>query len=234
MDELFQRELRACGCELFERFLPRMVVTAQSEESIAELVKLAARRHLRLCPTGTGSSFPANYQPPPDTVFLLTTPLDHLFELRPLDAVVTAGAGMLASDLAARLEETGLELPASVAQYRGTLGGAVLGPDSTGLRHTDLRRRLLGLHLVNPLGHLQKFGGPTVKNVAGFDFWTFLVNTHGRFGVLTRLTLNLEKVPALEPRRLAPPHRHARTDESALWIYANLEKQLDPDGIFAR
>jgi glycolate oxidase len=233
MDESLYAEFKECGCELLEKLLPRIVLLVNSEESVSKLIALAARRRLRLCPTGTGTSFPANYESPPNQVFLLTLGLNQLAEVRHLDSIIVAGAGIVVRELSVRLEATELKLPQILADYRGTLGGAVLGPDITGLRQSEIRRRLLGVELVDPRGRLLKFGGATIKNVAGYDFWTFLVGTRGRFGVLTKLILNLDKMSPASPG--APVASHPSAEEAPTrWIYANLEKKLDPDGIFAR
>jgi glycolate oxidase len=233
MDESLHADLKECGCELLEKLLPRMVVLANAEESISKVIALAAKRRLRICPTGMGTSFPANYLPPEDMIFLLTLGLNQHLEVRQLDSVLVAGAGIVLRDLMKKLESTELKLPPVLANYQGTLGGAVLAPDHTGIRHGEIRRRLLGIEMVDPQGRLLKFGGATIKNVAGYDFWTFLVGTRGRFGVVTKVILNLENMPG--NGSVAPVGPHPTADvNAARWIFANLEKKLDPDGIFAR
>ncbi|HEX7343795.1 MAG TPA: FAD-binding oxidoreductase [bacterium] len=233
MEEKLRLEIKACGCELLERFLPRLVVAASSEESISKLIHLAGPKRLRLIATGTGSSFPANYQPPPNTIFLLTLGLNAILELRFDDAMAVLQAGTLVSALREKIEGTALELPSWVADYAGTMGGAMLGPDAAGRRHAEMRRRLLGVELVDARGQMVRFGGCTVKNVAGYDYWTFLVGTAGRFGVLTKLILNLERMPVFTAET-STQRPGGKTDEAHRWIIANLEKRLDPDGIFAR
>jgi FAD/FMN-containing dehydrogenase len=225
------RTFKDCGCQILVKLLPRVVLVPSDEKAIAKLIKVAADNRLRICATGTGSSFPPNYDPQEDQIFLLTTQMNQVVDLRHLDAVVVVEAGMLVSDLAERLEGTDLELPAVIARYPGTIGGALLGPDATGKRHYEIKRRLLGLEVIDSKGRYLRFGSSAIKNVAGYDYWTFLVGTGGRFGVLTRLTLNLEKMPASD----APLTRELpcdSKDSSAQWIFANLCKGLDPDGIF--
>ncbi len=224
--------LKACGCELIERLLPRIVVAPDSSDSISLLISLAQERRLRLCPMGKGTSFPANYEPAPDTIFILTLRFNQILELRPRDSVIVAEAGLLISDLIEHVHQKEYQIPAALSSYPGTLGGALLGADHTGIRLAELKRRLLGLELINGQGKVIKFGGLTVKNVAGFDYWTFLIGSQGRFGLLTKIYLNLQKMP---PVFLIPPGSYpAEENQTSHWIYANLLKKLDPDGIFAR
>jgi glycolate oxidase len=233
MEESLRVEFQQCGCELLEKLLPRIVLLAKREEDVSGLIALASRKRLRICPTGTGTSFPANYEPPAEMIFLLTLGLNQLVEVRQLDSAVIVGAGMVVRELSARLEDTTLSLPPALAEYRGTIGGAMLSSDFTGTRLAEIRRRLLGVELIDPKGRLLKFGGPTIKNVAGYDFWTFLTGTRGRFGVLTRLILNLENMPAIGPG-VPVTLGSSVTEAASRWIYSNLEKKLDPEGIFVR
>jgi len=233
MKETLRLEIKDFGGELLERFLPRLVVAASSDETISKLIQLASRERIRIIATGKGTSFPANFQPPPNTIFLLTLGMNSVLEVRFDDAVVILQAGTLVSTLKEKMEGTELELPASVSDYAGTIGGAMLGPDATGRRHAEFCRRLLGVELVDARGRIVRFGGGTVKNVAGYDYWTFLVGTAGRFGVLTRLILNLERMPKFSVES-AVRAAGGSADGSNRWIIANLEKRLDPDGIFVR
>ena len=235
IDPALKEGFQRCGCQLVERLLPRIVLIPEEEEeeSIASLVKFADEKRLRICPTGTGSSFPANYEPPEDLIFILTTRMNQLLELKLLDAIAVMEPGILASELAKRLEGTDLDLPTCIAEYPGTMGGALLGPDPKNERHAHVRRRLLSLQLVDPKGRVLYFGSNAIKNVAGYDYWSFLIGTGSRFGVVTRLTLNLEKMPPLD----AIPHVESQCESernAGQWIVANLCKGLDPDGIFVR
>ncbi len=233
MDAELTGELSRCGCQVVEKLLPRLVVVPEDESAVSELIKLAARRRLRICPTGSGSSFPVNYQFPEGTVFLLLNTFNHVVDLRLTDASVTVQAGMTTAELARTLADTELQIPSVLADYPGTVAGALLVPDEEGSRREEFRRRLLCVKLVDARGKILRFGSLAIKNVAGYDYWSFLIGTGGRFGVLTEITLNLEKMPPLGsiPQTGSAPKRESNP---AQWIYANLCKHLDPDGIFVR
>ncbi len=234
MNEELRKELEKCGCALLDRFLPRLVVSAQKEDDLMRLVMLAGKRRMRICPMGTGSSFPATYRPPTDMIFLLTTTVNRVVEVRAQDAVIIFESGILTAELNRVLEGSQWTFPPAFAQYPGTMGGALLSADSQGARHLEFKRRLLGVEMIDPRGRLLKLGSGTMKNVAGYDFWTFLVGTGGRFGILTKITLNLENLPLLDPSPSADSEQQKPEEDTIRWIYANLEKKLDPDGIFTR
>ncbi len=233
MEASLIEDLSKCGCQIVEQLLPRIVLIPEDTEAIAKLVRTAVEKRFHICPTGTGSSFPANYSPPDEIVFLMMNQMNQVLDLKPLDAIIAVESGMLTSELALKMDGTDLEIPPCLAEYPGTIGGALLGPDASGYRHAEIRRRILGVQLIDSRGDILSFGGASIKNVAGYDYWSFIVGTRGRFGILTHLILNIDRMPALNgPSELKQP---CSSDENPTqWIYANLCKGLDPDGIFVR
>jgi len=233
MQASLQEIIVESGYQIVDRLLPSIVIIPDDINSIANLVKLATEKRFRILPTGTGSSFAADYSPPDNTVFLMMTTLSQVLDLKLLDAIVVVESGMLFSTLAERLVGTDLELPEFLVKYPGTIGGAILSPDSTGFRHSELRRRILGVQMINANGDILSFGGASIKNVAGYEYWSYLIGTGGRFGIITHAIINIDKMPILDfSNNMEKP---SGVDESpAQWIYANLCKGLDPGGIFAR
>ena len=81
---------------------------------------------------------------------------------------------------------------------RATVGG-VLAAGLSGhrrLRHGPLRDRVLEVRFVTADGRLVKGGGPTVKNVTGFDLPRLLVGSLGTLGVLVQVTLRCQPLAA--------------------------------------
>ena len=79
---------------------------------------------------------------------------------------------------------------------RATVGG-MLATGLSGyrrLRHGPLRDRVLEVRFVNADGDVVKGGGPTVKNVSGFDIPRLVVGSFGTIGVLTQVTLRCQPV----------------------------------------
>jgi glycolate dehydrogenase FAD-binding subunit len=115
----------------------------------------------------------------------------------PAELTVTLGAGTAVGDLAAVLTEAGQECPldprSAAATVGGTLATGLSGPRR--LRHGPLRDRVLEVRFVTADGRLVKGGGPTVKNVTGFDIPRLLVGSLGTIGVLVQVTLRCQPRP---------------------------------------
>src|SRR6185503_4841680 len=94
----------------------------------------------------------------------------------------------LVGDLAAALAEAGqgVSLPMT-----GTVGGA-LALGHSGIRRLGdgpIRDALLECHYVSAAGEVVKAGGPTVKNVSGFDLCRLLVGSRGTLGFIGSVIL---------------------------------------------
>jgi glycolate oxidase FAD binding subunit len=108
--------------------------------------------------------------------------------VQPDEMVVCCGAGTPVDELVAALASHGqtVVLPAG-----GTVGGALaLGQsDVRRLGHGPVRDALLQARYVNADGEVVKAGGPTVKNVSGFDLCRLLVGSRGTLGFLGEVLL---------------------------------------------
>ena len=99
------------------------------------------------------------------------------------EMVVECGAGTSVDELLAALRASGqtVSLPPG-----GTVGGALAVGNSavTRLGHGAMRDVLLQTRYVSAAGKLTKAGGPTVKNVSGFDLCRLFVGSYGTLGFL--------------------------------------------------
>ena len=101
---------------------------------------------------------------------------------------VCCGAGTLVAELDEALAAVGqcVAIPPS-----GTVGGA-LAAGRSGLRrlgYGPVRDTLLQARYVSAAGDVVKAGGPTVKNVSGFDLCRLLVGSYGTLGFLGEVIL---------------------------------------------
>jgi glycolate oxidase FAD binding subunit len=107
------------------------------------------------------------------------------------DLTVTVGAGIPVLELVAALNENGQECPLDPRDDRATVGG-VLAVGLSGprrLRYGPVRDTVLEVRVVTADGRLIKGGGPTVKNVTGYDLPRLFVGSFGTLGVMAQVTL---------------------------------------------
>lgn len=113
-----------------------------------------------------------------------------IISFQPAEMIVRVGAGTTLAEmhdaLAAHGQHTALDGPA------GATVGGVLAVGRNGIRsmrHGALRDALLAATYVSGEGRLVHAGGPTVKNVTGFDLCRLLVGSLGTLGLLGEVTL---------------------------------------------
>ena len=120
-----------------------------------------------------------------------------IVEFEPAEMTVRCGAGTEVAELDVALAEHGqtVALPA----WPGATVGGVLAVGRSGirrLRHGPVRDVLLEARYVSADGKLIKAGGPTVKNVSGFDLCRLLVGSLGSLGLLGEVVLRCRPRPA--------------------------------------
>ncbi len=114
--------------------------------------------------------------------------------IQPAEMTIRCGAGTSVADVDVALAEFGqcVAIPTS-----GTIGGALAvghsGPRRLGWG--PVRDTVLQVRYVSAGGQVVKAGGPTVKNVSGFDLCRLLVGSRGTLGLLADVILRTRPRP---------------------------------------
>jgi FAD/FMN-containing dehydrogenase len=111
--------------------------------------------------------------------------------IKPEEMIVCCGAGTSMAELDAALDLVGqyVAIPPS-----GTVGGA-LALGNSGIRrlgHGPIRDAVLQMRYVSASGEVIKIGGPTVKNVTGFDLCRLMVGSQGTLGFFGEVLLRTQ------------------------------------------
>lgn len=128
--------------------------------------------------------------------------VDHI----PDEMTVTVRAGTPVAELHAALAERGQRT--ALPDRGGTVGGALaVGEnDPRALGRGLARTALLQIRYVSAEGRIVSGGGPTVKNVSGFDLPRLMVGSLGTLGLLAEAILRTNPIP--------PVSRWLRADDA--------------------
>ena len=121
-----------------------------------------------------------------------------VWSFAPADMVVRCGAGTTVAELNEEVGRAGQMLPLDPLRPAEATVGRVLAVGRSGhrrLRYGPIRDLLLQAVFVNSLGHLIRSGGPTVKNVSGFDLCKLMVGSLGTLGFIAEVILRCQPVP---------------------------------------
>ena len=119
-----------------------------------------------------------------------------VLDYQPEEMIVRVLAGTRVDELHAELATRGQRT--ALARRAGTVGGAVaVGEnDLSVLGRGRIRDCVLQLRYVSAEGRLITGGGPTVKNVTGFDLVRLMVGSLGTLGLIGEVLLRTNPIPA--------------------------------------
>jgi glycolate oxidase FAD binding subunit len=136
--------------------------------------------------------------------------LSGLVEYTPGDLTLTARAGTTLADIAraTAAERQWLALD-PYGTDEGTIGATIATASAGPLARAFGRPRdlVLGVEAVTGTGAVIHAGGRVVKNVAGFDLTRALTGSWGTLGVLTKVTVRLYALPAVDETFVIPAGR---------------------------
>ena len=114
----------------------------------------------------------------------------------PEEMTVRCGAGTPLSELSEQLARHGQMVPFDMPP-NATVGGVLSVGRSRirRLRYGHIRDLVLQIRHIDSDGKIVTSGGPTVKNVSGYDLCRLLVGSLGKLGCLAEVTLRCLPVP---------------------------------------
>lgn len=179
------------------------VAFPETREQVRALLDWAAEKQLRIIPCGGATSVVGHLSPPEgDARPVLSLSLTRLRTLTALDReaqLATFGAGVLGPDLEAQLRAQGYTLGHFPQSFEyASLGGWVVTRSSgqQSLRYGRAEQWFAGATLLTPRGTLQI--PPLPASAAGPDQREWVLGSEGRLGVLTDVTVRVQRLPEVE------------------------------------
>jgi FAD/FMN-containing dehydrogenase len=202
-----------------------VAVRPSSTKDVSRVLAFAAERGIRVVPQGANTGLVGGSTPDASGEMLVLSleRLSRLLEIDDVDRTVTAGGGVLLSQLDAALAEKGLLFPIDLGADP-TLGGMV-ATNAAGtrvLRYGDLRQNLLGVEVVLVDGTVLDLMTALRKNNTGLDVKQLFVGTSGVFGVVTRAVIRVVPRPAQRSTALVG----VASGEAVLRLLFQLEQGL--------
>jgi FAD/FMN-containing dehydrogenase len=196
-----------------------------STEDVGRVLAFATAQGIRVVPQGANTGLVGGSTPDASGQMLVLSleRLSKLLEIDVVDRTVTAGGGVLLSQLDAALAEKGLLFPIDLGADP-TVGGMV-ATNAAGtrvLRYGDVRQNLLGIEVVLADGTVLDLMTALRKNNTGLDAKQLFVGTAGVFGIVTRAVMRVVPRPAQRATALVG----ATGGETVLRLLAHLEGRL--------
>ncbi len=177
--------------------LPDVVVFPGSTGEVSAVMKIAHRQRVPVVARGSGTNLSGGTIPSYGGIVLELSHLNHILEIDTARHRVIVEPGVVNLDLQNVLRPFGfMYAPDPASQKAATLGGN-LGEDAGGphcLKYGVTHNHIRSVEMVLADGSVVEIGTPTDEGY-GYDLLGPLVGSEGTLGVVTRMTLNIMRLP---------------------------------------
>jgi glycolate oxidase len=177
---------------------PAVVCFASSTHEVAAVMRIASETRTPVVTRGAGSGLAGGANAVDGCIVLVTTRMDRVLEVDPLNQLARVQPGVLNADVKAAAAQHGLSYPPDPASYAFSTIGGNIATNAGGLccvKYGVTGDYVLGLKAVLADGRVLRTGRSTVKGVAGYDLTSLLVGSEGTLAVITEATLRLRPAP---------------------------------------
>src|SRR5258705_7997079 len=194
-----------CDGYTLERAAPEVVVLPRTPAEVAAVLRLLAAERVAFVPRGAGTGLSGGTLPVEAPVMVGTSRLTAIEAIDVANRTIVVQAGVVNQWVTNAVRAHGLcYAPDPSSQPACTIGGNVAensgGPHT--LKYGVTTNHVLGVELALPSGELVTLGG-AVEDRPGYDLVGLVVGAEGTFGIVTRATLRLVRVPAAHRTLLA-------------------------------
>lgn len=176
--------------------IPDVVVCPMSTEEVSKIVKACTKYKIPIVPYGGATSLEGHTLAPHGGLCIDMTSMKNVkaLHLEDMDVVVEPGIGWI--ELNEYLLPYGLFFPLDPGPG-ATIGGmcATRCSGSLAVRYGTMRDNVINLQVVLANGDVVKTASRARKSAAGYDLTRLLIGSEGTLGVITQVTLRLQKIP---------------------------------------
>lgn len=176
--------------------IPDVVVHPRSQEEVVAIVKACNKYKIPIVPYGGATSIEGQILTPYGGVSIDMSLMKRIkaLHLDDMDVVVEPGIGWI--ELNEYLKPYGLFFPLDPGPG-ASIGGmcATRCSGSLAVRYGTMKDNVLSLKAVIANGDVVKTANRARKSAAGYDLTRLLIGSEGTLGVITEVTLRLQKIP---------------------------------------
>lgn len=189
------------------RFLPEVVVSPQSADEVAAVLRYCSDNHIPVTPIGARTGLSGGALCLYGGVALTLERLNRIVHIDEDNLQVITQPAVIVQELQDAVALRGLYYAPDPASRGTCFIGGNLAENSGGpraVKYGVTKDWVLNLEVALPTGRLIKTGANTLKNSTGYNLTQLFVGSEGTLGVITEATLKLLPKPSCDLLMLVP------------------------------
>jgi len=177
--------------------IPDAVVCPTTTQDVVNILTTCNKHNVPVIPYGAGTSLEgATAMTSRTGIVLDMSNMNKIKKINIEDMDVVVEPGVIYTELNAELKPYGLFFPNDPSP-NATIGGMVATSCSGthAVRYGTMKENVISLQAVIPNGSIIKTGQRSRKSSAGYDLTHLFIGSEGTLGVVTEVTLRLQKIP---------------------------------------
>jgi glycolate oxidase len=177
---------------------PLALVRPSSTAEVQELARWATRHRVPLVPRGAGTGLAGGATAIDGCVVVSFEAMNRIIEIDDAAMIAVVQPGVFNHHLKSAVDERGLWYPPDPSSYDISMIGGNVATDAGGFccaKYGATSDYVLGVEAVLADGELIRIGGPSRRDVAGYNLTQLLVGSEGTLGMITEITLRLRRKP---------------------------------------
>jgi len=178
--------------------MPEVVVTPETAEEIAEIVKLANKELIPITPRGAGSGLSGGAIPVFGGIVISVEKMNKILEIDYENMVMILEPGVVTNDVNEFIAEENLFYAGYPMSLETCFIGGNVAENAGGgkaIKYGVTDRYILGLEIVTPAGEIIQLGGKLVKDVVGYNIKQLIIGSEGTLGIVTKVIIKLSPLP---------------------------------------
>lgn len=191
---------------LYGKQTPEIVIEAQNEKMISEVLAYANEHNIPLTTRGAGTGLCGGCVPIQSGIVLSTLAMNKILEIDTETMSAVVEPGVLLMELAEEVGKYDLLYAPDPGEKSATIGGNV-STNAGGMRAVKYgvtRDYVKGMNVVLTTGEVLELGGKIAKNSSGYSLKDLMIGSEGTLGIISKIVLKLLPKPKKMTSLLVP------------------------------
>jgi glycolate oxidase len=209
-------------------YLPDAAFLPMEPDSISRLFEINQKIRIPIIPRGGGTSRTGGPLATYGGVVLSMEKMDKIIDFDEENCIVEVEPGVITEEINKFLEPYGFFFPPDPSSVDSCSIGGNVATNAGGARcllYGLTRDYVRSIEVVLPDGSKDVFGGKLKKNATGYSLLNLLIGSEGTLGVITRIFLEVVKLPPYSATLVAP---FKSLEDAALSAFNILSSGITP------